>query len=217
MIVGNYFLLGRKIRILNQYYPLETQEWHQRFSGSIQWRMTQEGLETPEGIERTRGKPITVGRIEDAFFDEINEAVYAFGVPKELIIACIATESGGHSTAWRTEPGYVSVEETPHRVSVGLMQPLVSTAQNMMRDENVTAEWLRDPQNNIMTGTAYIAHQRKRTLFDPPVVAAAYNAGGVYWQRGEDNRWKMRNFPIGTDKHITRFVRFFNDAFSLGV
>ncbi|HEU4534292.1 MAG TPA: hypothetical protein VFS00_09250, partial [Polyangiaceae bacterium] len=56
------------------------------------------------------------------------------------------------------------------------------------------------------------AKQKSKTSFDPPLVAAAYNAGGLYAQNGPANRWKLRQFPIGTGAHCNRFVKFYNDA-----
>ena len=49
-------------------------------------------------------------------------------------------------------------------------------------------------------------------VLDPPLVAAAYNAGGSSTRTATQNRWSLRQFPIGTGKHCDRFVRFFNDA-----
>ena len=45
------------------------------------------------------------------------------------------------------------------------------------------------------------------------MVACAYNAGGVYRNDGPSNRWRMRQFPLGTGHHADRFVAWFNDAF----
>ncbi len=67
--------------------------------------------------------------------------------------------------------------------------------------------------NSIRAGTAYIAQQRGKTLFDPPKMACAYNAGSIIRNTGAENRWKMRQYPIGTSEHADRFVRWFNDCF----
>jgi hypothetical protein len=50
------------------------------------------------------------------------------------------------------------------------------------------------------------------TGFDPPLVAAAYNAGGIYENRGAANRWRLRQYPLGTGAHVDRFIGFFNAA-----
>ena len=186
-------------------------EWHQ-FRDSVRWRLTDEGVEIEgSGVERSRGRPTMVTRVWEAFGDDINAVSKARGVPVPLIIATICTESGGNPDAVRLEPGYSSDQATPHRVSVGLTQTLISTARESMR-MSVDREWLRRPRNAIDAGTAYIAHQRKLTSLDPPLVAAAYNAGRLAHQTGDRNRWKLRQYPIGTGEHCDRFVRFYNDA-----
>ena len=62
-----------------------------------------------------------------------------------------------------------------------------------------------------------IAAQLWSTRFDPPLVAAAYNAGGVYHDPVPANRWRLRCYPIGTGAHVDRFVAWFNDAMRLTV
>ena len=161
---------------------------------------------------RTKGYPSTIGRIWDSYGEEIRLWSRKFNVPVELILACIATESGGKREARREEPGWISDDQTPHRVSVGLMQVLISTARSTLSDPDIDAEWLNIPSNSIQAGTAYIAIQERKTGFDPPLVAAAFNSGGIYKQNGEENKFKLRNYPIGTSHHIERFCSWFGDA-----
>ena len=182
------------------------------FKDSVRWRLTPDGVEIEgSGVERTRGAPATVTRVWNDFGDAINRTARARRVPCALIVATICTESGGRADAVRIEPGYTSDEATPHRVSPGLMQTLISTAREAMQ-MSFGRDWLLIPGNSIEAGTAYIAQQGRLTGFDPPLVAAAYNAGRLAHQAGAQNRWKLRQFPIGTGKHCDRFVRFFNDA-----
>lgn len=182
------------------------------FRDSVRWRLTPAGVEIDGcGVERTRGAPTTVARVWEAYATEINRTARARRVPCALIVATICTESGGRADAVRLEPGYRSDEETPHRVSPGLMQTLISTAGEAL-GRKVDRAWLLEPGNSIEAGTAYIARQARLTGFDPPLVAAAYNAGRLAHQPGPQNRWKLRQYPIGTGAHCDRFVRFFNDA-----
>lgn len=186
-------------------------EWH-AFEDSVRWRLVEQGVEIEgSGVERTPGRPATVTRIWERFGDEIDAVARARKVPCELIIATICTESGGNPDAVRLEPGYRSDEETPHRVSVGLTQTLISTAREAV-GMSLDRDWLRQPRNAIDAGTAYIARQGRRTRLDPPLVAAAYNAGRLAHNTGQNNRWKLRQYPIGTSKHCDRFVKFYNDA-----
>ena len=136
-------------------------------------------------------------------------------MPAELIIATICTESRGDPDAVREEPGYESDERTPYKVSPGLMQTLISTARSALGDDTIDREWLLRPDNSIRAGTAYIASQWKKTPFDPPKVACAYNAGGVYHNTSNANRWRMRQYPINTSHHADRYTKWFNDCFRM--
>jgi Transglycosylase SLT domain len=186
-------------------------EWH-GFQDSVRWRIVPEGVEVEgSGVERTGGRPTTVTRIWERFGEEIDGVARARKVPVPLVIATICTESGGNPDAVRLEPGYRSDEETPHRVSVGLTQTLISTAREAM-GMSLDREWLRQPRNAIDAGMAYVARQARNTRLDPPLVAAAYNAGRLAHNPSDRNRWKLRQYPIGTSKHCDRFVQFYNDA-----
>jgi hypothetical protein len=194
---------------------MSLQEFHRAFPGGVRWRLTAAGVEIEgSGVERTAGAPTTVTRIWDAWSREVNATARARRVPCALIIATIATESGGKADAVRLEPGYKSDAETPHKVSPGLMQTLLSTAREAMQI-SCDRQWLLVPRNSIEAGTAYIARQARMTDLDPPLVAAAYNAGRLAEQKSEQNRWRLRQYPIGSGKHCDRFVRFFNDAVAM--
>ncbi len=185
---------------------------HSRFHGSISWQVDRRGVLIDGEVQRTRGEPATVRRVWRDFGPAISKAAGEFLVPAELIVATICTESRGNTAARREEPGFTSDTATPHRVSTGLMQTLISTASATLGKPDVTSAWLCVPENSIRAGTAYIRQQQPKTHYDPPVVACAYNAGGVYQQQGSANRWKMRQYPIGTGKHADRFVQWFGDA-----
>lgn len=166
----------------------------------------------------TPGEPVTVRKVWDTFGAEIRDASKTYGVPVELIVATIATESGGQvlmRTARREEPGWISDEETPNRVSIGPMQTLLSTAREALKEPHLTSSDLLIPERSIRAGTAYIAQQVKKTSFSPPLVAAAYNAGGLYPEVATTNRWRLRCYPLGTGTHIDRFVCWFNDTMRL--
>ncbi len=165
------------------------------------------GLKWAEAL-RTKGAPLTVGRIVVKYGDIVDMYSQKHHVPAALILATIATESLGDVIARREEPGYVSDDKTPHRVSVGLMQTLLSTATQMYGNF-IHAEDLINPAMSIDLGTRYICQARKYTCFDPVAVSASYNAGGLY---PDNNIWGLRCYPIGTGKHISKFVQFYGDA-----
>jgi hypothetical protein len=182
------------------------------YHDSVRWRLGPQGVEIDgSGVERTAGTPVTVTRVWNTHADAINQAAQQHDVPCVLIVATICTESGGDPDAIRLEPKYKSDEETPNQVSPGLMQTLISTARQAL-NATVDRQWLLDPGNSITAGTAVIAQQRAQTELDPPLVAAAYNAGGLRYDSSAGNRWKLVQFPIGTSEHCDRFVKWFNDA-----
>lgn len=187
------------------------------FKDSIQWALGENGIaiegKAPQG---TSGEPRTVARLWRDLRLPLTQWSTTLGVPLELIIATICTESGGDlNIEARKEPGYISDEQTPHRISPGIMQTLISTARAAVGSAEVDRSWLEQPANSIQAGTSYIASQWKVTHFDPPKVACAYNAGGIYYNASAGNRWKMRQYPIGTAEHADRFVKWFNDCFKV--
>jgi hypothetical protein len=187
---------------------------NRNFNGSVSWKLTSKGICIDNAKpEITSGKPSTVQRIWDDFGSHIQRSATEFDVPVELIIATICTESGGDPFAMREEPGYKSDNQTPNRISVGLMQTLISTAREALDNNTIHREKLLSADFSIRAGTAYIAQQRIWTQYDPPKVACAYNAGSIRTNDSVDNRWRMRQFPIGTNHHADRFIRWFNDCF----
>ena len=188
-----------------------------RFRDSVGWQLTDAGISIdgapPLG---TPGEPVTVDKVWRGLRNDLTHWSAHYGVPVELIMSTICTESSGNLTIRaREEPGYVSDDETPHRVSPGIMQTLISTAREAIGKDDIDRAWLEIPGNSIQAGTAYIARQWKHTHFNPPKVACAYNAGGVYYNDSSHNRWKMRQYPIGTGEHADRFVKWFNDVFTV--
>ena len=204
-------------------------QFHNRYPDAVKWRLTANGLEIEtSGFDTSQGKPETVRRVCDDYKDELEKVSLLTGVPVELLIATMCTEAFDgkmhmvNPHAERKEPGYLSDAATPHRVSYGLMQTLISTARHAISqlgmepaisEDKIDRDWLFVPGNAILAGAAYIASQSKRTQFDPPLVACAYNAGSVIYNSGSLNRWKMRQYPLGSDAHANRFVQWFNDCF----
>ncbi|MBI3327485.1 MAG: transglycosylase SLT domain-containing protein [Nitrospinae bacterium] len=190
-------------------------EFH-NVNGGVRWRLTEEGMFIDgSGIERTQGQPVTVTNVWERYHEAINEWAAHFNVSCELILATICTESRGKPAVLRPEPGFVSDAQTPDRVSVGLMQTLISTARETLRNPAIDRAWLLIPGHSIQAGTSYINQQRGITQLDPPKVACAYNAGGLHHNNNPTNRWRMRQFPIGTAEHCDRFVKWFNDAVAM--
>jgi LysM repeat protein len=210
----NMIAVGMVLQIPDLAPPATTlTAFHNAFAGGVRWRLTPQGIETEDnGVERTGGNPVTVTRIWTDYASQINLWASHYQVPCVLIVATAATESTGNRNAIRFEPGYISDAATPEQVSPGLMQTLISTARSTLHQPTINRAWLFEPGNSIQAGTSYIAEKRAVTELDPPKVACAYNAGGLYENPSALNRWRMRQFPIGTAEHCDRFVKWFNDA-----
>ncbi|MFA5985054.1 MAG: transglycosylase SLT domain-containing protein [Methylococcaceae bacterium] len=188
---------------------------HAAYDDGIYWQLSAKGLllgqdNSPLG---SGGEPKTVATVWEKFEEPLTTYANKFKVPVELLIATICTESSGNPKALRKEPGFIDEVRTPNKVSPGLMQTLISTARAALNQDDINQAWLLEPDNSIHAGSAYIASQWKLTHFDPPKVACAYNAGGIYYNNSAKNRWKMRQYPIGTAEHADRFIKWFNDCF----
>lgn len=217
--------------------------WHSRFGGVRWRLVPRGVEVEGRGVRRTRGRPATATFLFGRFWQDLMIAGATLGIPAEAIVATLATEGGRGLKPVRHEPGYAchlvkgapqgcdnrwlnlhwrefpvsafreADEKTPHRVSIGIMHTLISTARSMGEPgERIDRAWLLNQSNAILVGTRYMAKQFSKTGFDPPLVAAAYNSGGVYKQLGPNNHWKLRQYPIGTGRHVDRWVAFYNDA-----
>ena len=128
-------------------YPAALAQWHQRFLSPIEWRLSASGLQV-----RLRGNATSASQLAPPdsaqrallasiyarFGAAIQDAATTYHVPPELIAATIATESSGRADSVRIEPGYVDDDRTPGKLSCGLMQTLISTAQEAVPAVNVT-------------------------------------------------------------------------------
>lgn len=190
--------------------------------GVRRWRLSPEGLWV-EGFvapPRSPGKLETATRCWRDFRAAFETCAAAYGVPVELLIATACTESGGRAPAIREEPGFISDGATPHRVSPGLMQTLISTAREVLGDASLDRARLLDPATSIRAGAAMIRAQAIRrhlpTHFDPPLVAIAYNAGSLRARAdGAPDPWGMVQTMRGGHTHADAFVAFFNDCFAV--
>lgn len=215
--------------------------WKQ-YHNSKRWRILSNGaIEVEgEGVIRTRGEPMTARTFKREHGEAAAEAAARFSVPTSWIfgMACIeATRlKNGYSLdprCFREEPGFVSDEKTPHRVSPGMMQTLISTAQAMNKKFGLkldtTREGLFNARTSIMLGTAYMRDRadyykggvdtgrvlaslpKSEQIFDPfdfVYCVAAYNAGKVYKILSADYPFKMRTFSA---TRTERAIRFAND------
>lgn len=184
-------------------------ENHKYTDKSVSWKISEHGISIDNNPPQSSGgELITVPEIWKNYSDLCVKYAKRYNVPVELIVATIAVESAGNPNASRIE--YKINDE-----SIGLMQTLVGTARGTLGLPGLTREQLFDPEMSINAGTAYIAQAIKTTRYDPPKVAAAYNAGSIYLDDAPENRWKMRCYPLHTGHHIDKFIGFFNDCMLL--
>ena len=121
------------------------------------------------------------------------------------LVATAITETGCSAQA-----GLSSVDGK----STGLMQVTGPTCRELMervarqsiREADCLERMAADPDFSIQLAAAYISRPEQVSLtgLDPPRVAAAYNAGGVYADPG--NPWRLRS----TGNHIDRFIAAYN-------
>ena len=200
----------------------------QRMYGGREWMTDgaemvsryEDGTRTPH---RTYGEPVSVRGYWRAWEGFIRQASDETGVPIPLILATICTENGGYREVAgmptvrpiRKEPGYESDETTPHRISVGPCHLLISTARSAMGDPSIDRAWLESVPNNLRACAAYIAQGKGRTEWDPILVAARYNSGGLYDASNPTsrfyNRWHLRSYGA----HLDRFADWYGDALAV--
>jgi hypothetical protein len=192
--------------------------FHRYYAGSVQWKLDPSGIivEGENGAVYSPDELHLVSKVLTDYGDALATVLSKVHVPIELVVACICTESSGKAAAERHEKGCSTVDPalTPARVSVGLMQTLLSTASSTL-GRTVSLADLRRPIISIEAGATYMWRQGRATRFDPPLVASAYNAGSLRYNGSAENRWKLVQYPIGTSAHADRFVRFFNAAMNL--
>ena len=192
-------------------------------------------FENGEEPLRTLGEPVTCRRIWELFKPDILQASQRFGVSPALIIMTIATETavwravgftGPRTFYW--EPGVWNRDVQPPfqgDYSAGPMQTLATTARWVIRAQQLPYDPFRvappyrqqprpapanhplyDPNTNITVGAAEIKQRWNRSGDDPILVAACFNAGGLYETR--TNAWHLRS----TNDHLDRAARWFGDA-----
>lgn len=201
--------------ILSQDVMTRLTAGHSYYMDGVQWSVSRDGLKVGAGAITVDGASSAGAKAVMASFGQSLVTVLArYPVPVELVVACICTESSGNPNAKRCEPGCDTAdpERTPTRVSVGLTQTLLSTARSALNQPDLRLSDLATPETSIRAGAAYMWLQSRQTKFDPPLVAAAYNAGSLRYNASPANPWKLVQYPIGTSRHCDRFVKFFNAA-----
>jgi hypothetical protein len=200
------------------------------FKGGQNWKFDSDGVyleDDPDKPRRSSGEPKTCAAILDIYEQEIFDASMKHGIPPELIVMTIATESGADRKTKFTGAPTFRWEAAHTTYSAGPMQTLATTAQEVIKllqlnyDKDAVAPAfaarpvppptdlkLYDGATNIDIGTGEIKLNNKRhsTGFDPILVAACYNAGSL--RETAANPWNL--FTFGD--HLNRSAEWIGDA-----
>jgi len=173
----------------------------------VNWHISREGFVVLADGTRPMGSRIFARSCFLQFANSFRRWATAYS--KELkvahLVATAITESGCSEIE-----GLGSVDNK----STGLMQMTGYTCADILRayggrpltERACLEKMAKDPDFSVQLAAAYIARpqQVKMTELDPPKVAAAYNAGGLYFD--PKNQWRLRS----TGNHIDRFVAAYN-------
>jgi hypothetical protein len=205
-------------------------EWRYDERGVYIWEY--EGGQEPL---RTLGRPVTCRRIWELFRTEILRASQRFEVSPALIMMTIATETAAYRSVDFNGPRTLFWEphvwnrdvQPPFQgdYSAGPMQTLATTARWVIRAQQLpydpfaiappyrhrpqpspTKHPLYDPDTNLTIGAAEIKQRWRTSGDDPILVAACFNAGGLY--ESHSNSWHLRT----SNDHLDRAAKWFGDA-----
>ncbi len=211
-------------------------DWHSQFDGQQwRFDQNGVYLPSSSEPVRSPGAPITVQAILAIYGSQICKSSIVHGVPPELIVMTIGAETGIYRSVdftgpktFRWEPAVLVTDVMPHTYgdySAGPMQTLATTAREIIQDLGLSykpmqiapyydnqpdpepaANPLYDGAVNIDLGTAEIRSRLRTSGFDPVLVAACFNAGGLYSTTAND--WHLRS----QGDHINRAIQWFGDA-----
>ncbi|MDX2152067.1 MAG: D-alanyl-D-alanine carboxypeptidase family protein [Bryobacteraceae bacterium] len=208
-----------------------------RFGGR-EWCVTSDGVVIRENgatrLLRTDGQPVTVRKILELYEPLIRRLSDKHGVPAQLLIMTIATETAfarqqGFTgpVTFRWEPAVkVSDAGAPRfgDYSAGPCQLLGTTARALIRKNRLpmdpfsvapaferrpeppAALALYDPAVNLELSALCIKEGLRETQGDPVLVAARYNSGGL--RKSSGNPWRLACHG----DHLDRAARWYGDA-----
>ena len=216
--------------------------WRQ-YKGGQRWRQLSNGYIEVEGkgIPRSTGNPSTILTLQAEYGETITKAALRWDLPERWIYGMIPIEARRLKAnrrrmdpiSDRYEPGYTHPEDTPKRVSFGLMQTLLSTAREVADRHRITfavesevvpltVGMLADPWISVLLGGGYMRFQLNRyegkldggAGLDFVYLTGAYNAGSVRYDTEEGNPYHLVTY---SDSRTVRAIEWHNDAvFVLG-
>lgn len=194
--------------------------WRSYYGGKA-WRVLCGGVVEVAGYDdppRTSGRPLTMRTLWRDFGVALEHYSSKYSIPAEVIagvMACEAGRRGGYhlnTRSRRGEPGYASDEATPHKVSVGVGQCLISTARDVQdrfdlySGDVVDAALLEIPERAIELCAGYLRMLADRyDTTDGVLLQAAYNAGRL--RKGDD----PFHLYVYDSARTLKYIRYVND------
>ncbi|MBF0584063.1 MAG: hypothetical protein HQL80_07490 [Magnetococcales bacterium] len=188
-----------------------------------------------ERLLRSVGEPVTCQAVWQRFGSTMLAVAGQFELAPELLVMTVATESAaarrhgftGPAT-FRWEPHVWVRDVTPSfqgDYSAGPLQTLATTARWVIQAQRLPLDGfqvapvihsppvsaplehpLYRPEISLMVGAAVIKQRWEQTGADPVLVAAAFNAGGIY--RSTGNPWHLASHG----DHLDRAAAWYGDA-----
>ena len=182
---------------------------HAAYPGGVPWALTPSGIEVDGQAPPLQ--PAAIARVDGLWSRYAARLPVASRVPAELVLALLdlfADRAGAVTVL----PGgdTLAPERTPDRVAVGPLQVTLEAARTALGRPGLTLAELADPDLALQAGVQAIALRSGETRYDPPLVAAAHLAGGLFADTSAGNRWRLaQGGPVVL---IDRFVTAFNAA-----
>jgi hypothetical protein len=182
---------------------------HEAFPGGIQWALT------PYGVQ-VSGKDLsadaaTVARLDGLWNQYAARLPTTVRVPAELVLALMDLFKDRNGTT-NLLPGcdMLMPERTPELVAVGPLQVSLAAARTVLARPDLTVAQLSEGDLALQAGMQAMSLRFAETRFDPPLVAAAHLAGGLFFDGDNRNQWRLSQG--GPMVLIDKFLASFNAA-----
>ena len=188
---------------------LDLMEPHEAFPGGIQWALTPYGIQV-DGKDLS-ADAATVGRLDGLWNRYAERLPATVRVPVELVLALIDLFRDRIGTL-HLLPGCDTLmpERTPELVALGPLQVTLAAARTALARPDLTIAQLSAGDLALQAGMQALSLRFAETRFDPPLVAAAHLAGGLFFDGDKRNQWRLSQG--GPMVLIDRFLTSFNAA-----
>jgi hypothetical protein len=182
---------------------------HGAFPGGVQWALRPYGMQV-------NGKDLpadaaTVARLDGLWNRYAARLPTSVRVPAELVLALMDLFKD-RSGAAHFLPGCDTLmpERTPELVTAGPLQVSLAAARTALARPDLTVAQLSEGDLALQAGMLAMSLRFAETRFDPPLVAAAHLAGGLFFDGDKGNQWRLSQG--GPTVLIDKFLTSFNAA-----